>query len=139
MSLFLQVKNERYSRFTLQPTEDGERHAEINLCEDGTEADDQAGGSPSFRPAPLHQNRLQLCFFVLGLLLIFAFGRIIVGMKNVACVQLSSNLEGNTCTQTQQDVLSLLFLVLQAASLVLSAKVEPRRCWRTAKVIWDLG
>lgn len=78
--LLLQINNKSYSRFTLQPTEDGGRHAEINLCDDSAEADDQPGGSPSFRPVPLHQNRLHLCLFVLGLLLMFVIGRIIVWM-----------------------------------------------------------
>lgn len=100
MSLFLQMKMEHYSRFTLQRPEDGERHAEINLCEDVAETDDQAGGSSTFRPVPLQQNRLRLCFFVLGLLLIFAIGRIVVRMKTVVCVQLRSNLENNTCPHT---------------------------------------
>lgn len=76
--LLLQINNGRYSRFTLQPTEDGGRHAEVNLCDDSAEADYQPDGSPSFRPVPLHQNWLHLCLFVLGLLLMFVIGRIIV-------------------------------------------------------------
>lgn len=67
------MKNERYSRFTLQPTEDGE----VNLCEELATADGQPGASPSFRPVPLYRNRLYLCVFVLVLLLIFAIGRIV--------------------------------------------------------------
>lgn len=76
--LLLQISNGRYSRFTLQRTEDGGRHAEVNLSDESTEADDQPDGSPSFRPVPLHQNWLRLCLFVLGFLLIFVIGRIIV-------------------------------------------------------------
>lgn len=75
--LLLQINNGRYSRFTLQPTEDGGRHAQVNLSDDPAEADDQPDGSPSFRPVPLHQNWLHLWLFVLGLLL-FVIGRIIV-------------------------------------------------------------
>lgn len=82
----LQIKNERYSRFALQPTDDGERHAEIKLCDDLAEAGDQPGGSPSFRPVLPHQNRRHLWCFVLGLLLFF-IGRMIMRMKNVGCVQ----------------------------------------------------
>ncbi|KAA8580562.1 hypothetical protein FQN60_013520 [Etheostoma spectabile] len=46
------IKSERYSRFTLQPADDGETHVEVKLSDGATEAGDQAGGSPSFRPAP---------------------------------------------------------------------------------------
>ncbi|KAK5849960.1 hypothetical protein PBY51_014252 [Eleginops maclovinus] len=68
------IKSERYSRFTLQPSEDGERHVEVKLSDDATEADDQEGGSPSFRPAPQLQNRATICYLALGILLIFFVG-----------------------------------------------------------------
>ncbi|XP_076617818.1 transferrin receptor 1b [Chaetodon auriga] len=75
------IKNERYSRFTLQPVEDGERHVEVKLSDDATddaaEAEGHAGGSPSFRPAPPHQSRRNLCYLVLGTLLIFVTGYLI--------------------------------------------------------------
>nr|XP_020513085.1 transferrin receptor protein 1-like [Labrus bergylta] len=72
------IKSERYSRFTLQPAEDGERHAEVKLSDDATEAEDgQAGGSPSFRPAPPHQRRRTLYFLILGTLLIFITGYLV--------------------------------------------------------------
>ncbi|XP_037312516.2 transferrin receptor 1b [Pungitius pungitius] len=65
------VKSERYSRFTLQPAEDGERHAEVKLSDD---AEDSAGGSPSFRPPPRLQRRSTVCYLALGTLLIFVTG-----------------------------------------------------------------
>jgi len=70
------MKSERYSRFTLQPAEDGERHAEVKLSDDAIDdsADVEAHGSPSFRPAPLRQNRCTLVYTVAGLLLIFLGG-----------------------------------------------------------------
>lgn len=68
------MKSERYSRFTLQPAEDGERHVEVKLSDGATEAEDQAGGSPSFRPAPPRQKRSTVCYLALGILLIFVTG-----------------------------------------------------------------
>lgn len=70
------MKSERYSRFTLQQGEEGENHVEVKLSDDGMDDDaPTAGGSPTFRPAPLHQGRYQLCALALGLLLIFITGR----------------------------------------------------------------
>ncbi|XP_044033027.1 transferrin receptor 1b isoform X2 [Siniperca chuatsi] len=69
------IKSERYSRFTLQPGEDGERHVEVKLSDDATEG--EAGGSPSFRPAPLHQSRRTICYLVLGTLLLFLTGYLV--------------------------------------------------------------
>ncbi|KAM8822736.1 transferrin receptor 1b [Spinachia spinachia] len=66
------VKSERYSRFTLQPAEDGERHAEVKLSDDAVE--DSVGGSPSFRPAPRRDRRSVVCYLALGTLLIFVTG-----------------------------------------------------------------
>ncbi|XP_033964433.1 transferrin receptor 1b [Pseudochaenichthys georgianus] len=66
------IKSERYSRFTLQPSEDGERHVEVKLSDDA--AEDQAGGSPSFRPALPRQSRATLCYLALVILLIFSIG-----------------------------------------------------------------
>ncbi|XP_029313940.1 LOW QUALITY PROTEIN: transferrin receptor 1b [Cottoperca gobio] len=71
------IKSERYSRFTLQPAEDGERHVEVKLSDDATEAEDQAGGSPSFRPAPPSQGRTTLCYLALATLLIFVTGYVL--------------------------------------------------------------
>ncbi|KAG7231268.1 hypothetical protein INR49_012099, partial [Caranx melampygus] len=69
------VKSERYSQFTLQPAEDGERHVEVKLSDDATddatEVDGQAGGSPTFRPAPVRQNQRHVCYLALGALLLF--------------------------------------------------------------------
>ncbi|TNN45031.1 Transferrin receptor protein 1 [Liparis tanakae] len=71
------VQSERYSRFTLQPAVDGERHIEVKLSEDAAEAGDSAGGSPSFRPAPRRQPRSTLCYLALGTLLIFVTGYVL--------------------------------------------------------------
>uniref|UniRef100_A0A3Q4GAY3 Transferrin receptor 1b n=1 Tax=Neolamprologus brichardi TaxID=32507 RepID=A0A3Q4GAY3_NEOBR len=73
----LQVKSVRYSRFPLQPTENGESHLEVKLSEDGAEefTDVEAEGSPSFRPAPQNYSRHSIAFLLLGTLLIFIVGR----------------------------------------------------------------
>uniref|UniRef100_A0A3Q1F2Y6 Transferrin receptor 1b n=1 Tax=Acanthochromis polyacanthus TaxID=80966 RepID=A0A3Q1F2Y6_9TELE len=73
------VKSERYSRFTLQPTEDGGRHAEVKLSDDATDdaTDMEAGGSPTFRPAPLQRNRWTLFYIALVTVLVFVFGFLI--------------------------------------------------------------
>ncbi|KAM4533534.1 transferrin receptor 1b [Odontesthes bonariensis] len=73
------MKSERYSRFTLQPAEDGERHAEVKLSDGAIDdsTDVEAHGSPSFRPAPLHQNRCTLVYMVAGLLLLFLGGYLV--------------------------------------------------------------
>ncbi|XP_017269631.1 transferrin receptor 1b [Kryptolebias marmoratus] len=69
------MTSERYSRFTLHPGENGERHAEVNLSDDATEM--EAHGSPSFRPAPHRQSRRTVVFVILGVLLIFIFGYLV--------------------------------------------------------------
>ncbi|XP_074478571.1 transferrin receptor 1b [Sebastes fasciatus] len=71
------MKSERYSRFTMQPAEDGERHVEVKLSDDATEAEDQAGGSPSFRPALPRKSRTTLCYLALATLLIFVTGYVL--------------------------------------------------------------
>ncbi|RVE58564.1 hypothetical protein OJAV_G00195670 [Oryzias javanicus] len=68
------MRSERYSRFTLQPSENGERHAEVKLSEDDAAEEHD---SPSFRLAPPRQNRRSLIFMVLGAVLIFLFGFIV--------------------------------------------------------------
>uniref|UniRef100_A0A1A8L149 Transferrin receptor (p90, CD71) n=1 Tax=Nothobranchius pienaari TaxID=704102 RepID=A0A1A8L149_9TELE len=70
------MRSERYSRFTLQPVENGERHVEVKLSEDAIDdsTEVEAAGSPSFRPAPPRQNRRTVVFVVLGTLLIFMIG-----------------------------------------------------------------
>lgn len=99
------INNGRYSRFTLQPTEDGGRHAQVNLSDDSAEADDQPDGSPSFRPVPLHQNWLHLCLFVLGLLLLFVIGCLIgrasQGQSQTDLVSCESGPGMTTGSQTQ--------------------------------------
>ena len=78
-----QIKSERYSRFTLQPAEDGERHVEVKLSDGNaddttevtTEVEGTAGGSPSFRPAPPRQSRRHIYYLALATLLIFVTGR----------------------------------------------------------------
>ncbi|XP_030612492.1 transferrin receptor 1b [Archocentrus centrarchus] len=73
------VKSVRYSRFTLQPTDSGERHAEVKLSDDGTEeiTEVEAGGSPSFRPALPNRSRRSIAYLVLGTLLIFITGYLV--------------------------------------------------------------
>ncbi|XP_062235873.1 transferrin receptor 1b [Platichthys flesus] len=79
------IKSERYSRFTLQPAEDGERHVEVKLSDGDaddtmevtTEVQGQDGGSPSFRPAPPRQSRRHIYFMALGTLLIFVTGYLV--------------------------------------------------------------
>uniref|UniRef100_A0A672GD24 Transferrin receptor 1b n=1 Tax=Salarias fasciatus TaxID=181472 RepID=A0A672GD24_SALFA len=83
LSYRVQIKSERYSRFTLQPTEDGERHAEVKLSDDATEA--EAGGSPTFRPAPARYSRRTVLYMVLGVLLIFLAGGFHTGRQSDIC------------------------------------------------------
>ncbi|XP_006799285.1 transferrin receptor 1b [Neolamprologus brichardi] len=73
------VKSVRYSRFPLQPTENGESHLEVKLSEDGAEefTDVEAEGSPSFRPAPQNYSRHSIAFLLLGTLLIFIVGYLV--------------------------------------------------------------
>ncbi|XP_026035953.1 transferrin receptor 1b [Astatotilapia calliptera] len=73
------VRSVRYSRFPLQPTENGERHLEVKLSEDGTEefTDVEAEGSPSFRPAPQNYSRCSIAFLLLGTLLILIVGYLV--------------------------------------------------------------
>ncbi|XP_008288621.1 transferrin receptor 1b [Stegastes partitus] len=71
------VKSERYSRFTLQQAEDGERHAEVKLSDCGTDDATEAGGSPTFRPAPLQRSHRTLFCVALGTVVIFFFGFLI--------------------------------------------------------------
>ncbi|XP_039982271.1 transferrin receptor 1b [Xiphias gladius] len=75
------IKSERYSRFTLQPMDDGESHVEVKLSDDATddavEVEGQAGGSPSYRPALLHQNWRNICYLALGILMIFVTGYLV--------------------------------------------------------------
>ncbi|CAL9697677.1 unnamed protein product [Knipowitschia caucasica] len=70
------MNSERYSRFTLQTEQDGERRVEVKLSEDVGDGDmeGRAGGSPTFRPAPHGQNRRNLCFLILTIILIFVIG-----------------------------------------------------------------
>ncbi|XP_026148445.1 transferrin receptor 1b isoform X2 [Mastacembelus armatus] len=76
-----QIKSERYSRFTMQGAGDGERHVEVKLSDDAadesTEVEGQAQGSPTFMPAPKHQSRRNICYLVLGILLIFITGYLV--------------------------------------------------------------
>lgn len=88
----------------MHSTEDGEGHAEIKLSDDSAEPDDQVDGSPSFQPATPQQNWRNLCFCVLGMLLIFGIGRIIILTRNVACLNLQFNTVNNTCIDTHLTV-----------------------------------
>ncbi|XP_008394689.1 transferrin receptor 1b [Poecilia reticulata] len=73
------MNSERYSRFTLQPSENGERHAEVNLSDYAADGDTaaEAPGSPSFRPAPLHHSRRTVAFVILGTLMVFLGGYLV--------------------------------------------------------------
>ncbi|XP_072306616.1 transferrin receptor protein 1-like [Eucyclogobius newberryi] len=84
------MNSERYSRFTLQTEQDGERRVEVKLSEDGVDGDAEggAGGSPTFRPAPLENNRKNLCYLILITILIFVIGYMVAflihGKRRVA-------------------------------------------------------
>lgn len=75
------INNERYSRFTLQPAHDGEGRVEVKLSDDATDegfqVEGQAGGSPTFRPAPQSLSRRNICYLLLATLLVFLFGYLI--------------------------------------------------------------
>ncbi|PWA17976.1 hypothetical protein CCH79_00003985 [Gambusia affinis] len=81
--LSFRMNSERYSRFTLQPSENGERHAEshaeVNLSDYAADGDTaaEAPGSPSFRPAPLHHSRRTMAFMILGTLMVFLGGYLV--------------------------------------------------------------
>ncbi|KAM4718666.1 transferrin receptor 1b [Anableps anableps] len=70
-------KSERYSKFTLQPSENGEKHAEVNLSDYGPDDGAEAPGSPRFRPAPPRRNRQTIAFIILGTLLVFIGGYLV--------------------------------------------------------------
>ncbi|KAM3860369.1 transferrin receptor 1b [Diretmus argenteus] len=73
-SAFNNLVSERYSRFTLQPDEEGGNHVEVKLSNDAlddtTEVTDQLGGSPTFRPHPQQQRRRAVCYLALGVLVL---------------------------------------------------------------------
>lgn len=102
------IKSERYSRFTLQPTEDGERHAEVKLSDDATEA--EAGGSPTFRPAPMRHSRRTVLYGALGVVLIFLIG-FLVGLishsktrvESVNCAASSQATKSNQSQTTMES------------------------------------
>uniref|UniRef100_A0A1A7WVF2 Transferrin receptor protein 1 n=1 Tax=Iconisemion striatum TaxID=60296 RepID=A0A1A7WVF2_9TELE len=71
------MRSERYSRFTLQPVENGERHVEVKLSDDPIDdsTEVEASGSPSFRPAPPQAwSRRAVVYVVFGTLLMFIIG-----------------------------------------------------------------
>ncbi|KAI4806563.1 hypothetical protein KUCAC02_017382 [Chaenocephalus aceratus] len=69
------IKSERYSRFTLQPSEDGEKDTSRSNCQMMPQRQrTRRGGSPSFRPALPRQSRATLCYLALVILLIFSIG-----------------------------------------------------------------
>ncbi|KAM4544207.1 transferrin receptor 1b [Fundulus diaphanus] len=71
------MKSERYSRFTLQPSENGERHAEVNLSDYAVDDGAEAPGSPSFRPEPPRHSRRTVVVMVLGVLMLFLGGYLV--------------------------------------------------------------
>lgn len=70
------MNHERYSRFTLQTEQDGERRVEVKLSEDGLDGDAEAnaGGSPTFRPAPRGMSLRNIVYLLVATLLIFIIG-----------------------------------------------------------------
>ncbi|XP_047468060.1 transferrin receptor 1b [Mugil cephalus] len=97
------MKSERYSRFTLQPSEEGETHAEVRLSDEPTEVDGEAGGSPSFRPAPLQQNRRNLLYLILGILLIFVIGYLVGYISHRKSKEGPVNCGGGTMTDSPTE------------------------------------
>uniref|UniRef100_A0A8C6UPZ7 Transferrin receptor protein 1 n=1 Tax=Neogobius melanostomus TaxID=47308 RepID=A0A8C6UPZ7_9GOBI len=99
------MKNERYSRFTLQTEQDGERRVEVKLSEDGLDGDAEAnpGGSPTFRPAPRGQNRKNICFLLVATLLIFIIGYM-VGYLIHGRPKVSQSCENNTVYRVATSV-----------------------------------
>ncbi|XP_041670526.1 transferrin receptor protein 1-like [Cheilinus undulatus] len=99
------INSERSSSFPLQPEEDGERHDEVKLSDDGTETDDgQAGGSPSFRPVPPHQSRRTVCYCILATILIFMIGYMFgfISHQTASC-DLQLSVEKQTSKTPTQD------------------------------------
>ncbi|XP_061569243.1 transferrin receptor 1b [Cololabis saira] len=103
------VKGEGYSRFTLQPSADGERHAEVDLCDDVTDGatETEAPDSPSFRPARLHNGRRLVAGLLLAVLLTFLLGYmasyVIHGKRSVKAVcepKIGNQMDGTTKTMT---------------------------------------
>ncbi|XP_015246142.1 PREDICTED: transferrin receptor protein 1-like [Cyprinodon variegatus] len=71
------MKSERYSRFTLQPSENSERHTEVNLSDYAVDDGAEAPGSPSFRPAPPRNSRRTVALMIVGFLMIFVAGYLV--------------------------------------------------------------
>lgn len=74
----------------MQRVEDEERHVEVKLSDDATddtrEEEGQAGGSPTFMPAPQHQSWRNICYLALGVLLIFVIGKLSVSPSFSVCI-----------------------------------------------------
>lgn len=68
------------------------------MSDDCAEAGDEEGRPPSFRPSLLRQKWFQLGLIVVGALLIFGLGRIIIVMKNVVGVLVRFHPEDNPQT-----------------------------------------
>ncbi|XP_036073370.1 transferrin receptor 1b isoform X2 [Oryzias melastigma] len=113
------MRSERYSRFTLQPSENGERHAEVKLSEDDVVEEHD---SPSFRLAPPQQNRRSLIFLVLAAMLLLLFG-FIVGYATSSKHQA----EPPVCNQTTQSSETAR---TPAPTKVQPADVPPQLSWK---------
>nr|XP_019958784.1 PREDICTED: transferrin receptor protein 1-like [Paralichthys olivaceus] len=116
-------KSKRYSRFTLQPVEDGERHVEVKLSDDDAddnmevamEVEGQAGGSPSFRPAPPRQSQRHIYFLALGIPLIFVIGYLLgyISHRKVEPVNMEPVNTGSPVPTTQHHFVPAPDLPLQ--------------------------
>ncbi|CAL8295029.1 unnamed protein product [Lota lota] len=76
------VHSGRYSRFSLQPGQDGVQHVEVRLSEDTLDDTAEVNGQPvgdypSYRPHPAAHRRRNICYLALGTLLIFIIGYLI--------------------------------------------------------------
>ncbi|KAF0028470.1 hypothetical protein F2P81_019557 [Scophthalmus maximus] len=92
------TQSERYSRFTLQPAEDGERHVEVKLSDDDAathdgEVEGRAGDSPTFRLAPPHHSRRNMCYLALGGLLVLVTGYLVGYVSHRKAEPVNASLE----------------------------------------------
>lgn len=106
------MSSERYSRFTLQTAQNGERRVEVNLSEDGLDGDadgdvEVQGGSPTFRPAPRGQSRRNIIYLLLATLIVFIIGYM-VGFFLHRKPRISPSCEPNTVYVEYKDDSTLL-------------------------------
>ncbi|XP_071751525.1 transferrin receptor 1b [Centroberyx gerrardi] len=94
--------SEQYSRFTMQPDEEGGSHVEVKLSDDGiddaTEVAHQPRGSPCFRPLTQKQRQRNACYVALGVLLLVSLGYMLGYVSHRARQQ-----ESATCPPEQEE------------------------------------